>query len=131
MKNIFNIFKVYFFVKDNISYLFIVLNKCFDCNKNSNNKNNKNNNINNINNIINNYNNININLKHKQSNDFLSENNLKIISNNNCYICNKNLINNNNELEQENVTLINPHIYLAYDKIFCSPGCRSYFLDNI
>ena len=60
-----------------------------------------------------------------------SENNHKIMSYNNCYICDKNLINNNNELEQENVILINPHIYLAYDKIFCSPACRSYFLDNI
>jgi hypothetical protein len=108
MKNIFNIFKIYFFVKDNISYLLLVLNKCFNNNNNNN------------------------NLKHKQSNDFLSENNLKIISSNNCYICDKNLINNNNnELEQENVILINPKIYLAYDKIFCSPMCRNYFLINI
>ena len=38
---------------------------------------------------------------------------------------------NNTELEQENIILINPKIYLAYDKIFCSSSCRNYFLSNI
>ena len=121
MKNIFNIFKIYFFVKDNISYFLIVLNKCFDKNNNNNNNNNNSNSNNSNKN----------NLKHKQSNDFLLENNYQIISYNNCYICDKNLINNNTELEQENIILINPKIYLAYDKIFCSSSCRNYFLSNI
>jgi len=135
MKNIFNIFKLYSFFKDNILYLLLVLNKFFDCNSSelrpsefmaynsaniplsayNNNDNNNNNN----------------NLKYKQSNDLLPKNNQKNILYNNCYICDKNLIDNNNELEQENITLINLPIYLAYDKIFCSPSCRNYFLSNI
>ena len=98
MKNIFNIFNLYSFFKDNILYFLLVFNNCF---------------------------------KYKQSNDFLSENNQKIIIYNNCYICSKNLINNNIELEQENDKLINHPIYLAYDKIFCSPLCRNHFLSNI